>query len=251
MNRNTIVRQSWAIILSLICFSFINPATTLKIINIQGYPQGATYQQTYYTADSVFTHKETDKVLTHLDTSVSLYLPTSSICKFNRSVRGIYIDLTFQTLVKNALKINKETYGLIDITLKPLVDTLGFGVKRTGSFPDSKKMKALLNYLGSARVWLEGSFLHILRPGVQFDLIGIAQGYAADLLARLLEKHHIYNYVTEQGAELRIKGNKPNGDPFNIGIEAIDGNDISPLLLRKIIAPGDGAVTTLGNYCKF
>lgn len=70
-------------------------------------------------------------------------------------------------------------------------------------------------------------------------------------MAGLLEKPHIYNYVTEVGDELRIKGNKPNGDPFKIGIEAIDGNDINPLPLRKIIAPGDGAVNTSGNYRKF
>ena len=173
MNRNTIISQSGANILSLIYFSFINPATTLKKINIQYYSQGATYQQTYYTADTVFTHKETDKVLACFDTSLSLYLPTSLIYKFNSSLRGIYIDLAFQTLVKKALEINKETYGLIDITLKPLVDACGVGVKSTGSFPDIKKVEALLNNVGSARVSLEGSFLHKLRPGVQFDLNGI------------------------------------------------------------------------------
>jgi thiamine biosynthesis lipoprotein len=232
-----------------ICFAF-KPARPLKKFHITGYSQGTTYQVTYYAADSAVTQKQTDSLLARLDRSVSLYQSNSLICKFNRSAKGIVIDRHFKILVRKALEINAATWGLVDITVKPLVDAWGFGVKKPARFPDSAQVKELLENVGAKKIWLQGSFLHKTHPGVQIDLNGIAQGYAADLMGGFLERRHITNYVAEIGGELRIKGHNPSGVPFKIGIEAIDDNDISPEPLRKIISPGDGAITTSGNYRK-
>jgi thiamine biosynthesis lipoprotein len=86
---------------------------------------------------------------------------------------------------------------------------------------------------------------------VKIDLNGIAQGYAADLLAEFCERRRVRNFVAEIGGELRIKGRQPNGELFKIGIEAVDGNDINPGVYRQIIQPEDGAVTTSGNYRQY
>jgi thiamine biosynthesis lipoprotein len=59
-------------------------------------------------------------------------------------------------------------------------------------------------------------------------LNGIAQGYSVDLLALLLERYHINNYLIELGGELRVKGHNPGNEPFKIGIEGISGNDFEP-----------------------
>ncbi|WP_238381891.1 FAD:protein FMN transferase [Mucilaginibacter pedocola] len=222
----------------------------LKRFQITGYAQGTTYQVTYYAEDSVVTQQQTDSLLNRLDSSVSLYRPTSLICQFNRSATGITIDKDFIMLIKKALEINRATDGLVDITVKPLVDAWGFGVKKPANFPDSAQVKAILKNVGGDKIWLTGSFLHKKTPGVQIDLNGIAQGYAADLLGNFCESHNVYSYLAEIGGELRIQGTKPGNEPFVIGIEAIDGDDMRPEPLRKLITPGDGAVTTSGNYRK-
>jgi len=229
---------------------WVNQASSLKKYHITGFSQGTTYQVTYYATDSIVTQKQTDGLLAQLDRSVSLYAPQSLICKFNRSEKGIVIDDHFLILIKKALEINRATDGLVDITVKPLVDAWGFGVKKPAHFPDSAEVKNMLRYVGPKQIWVKGHFLHKANPHVQIDLNGIAQGYAADLLAGLLRRHHIDNYVCEIGGELTIHGHKPGGEPFKIGIEAIDGNDIAPSPMRKIISPGNGAVTTSGNYRK-
>lgn len=226
------------------------PDAEQKRFVISGYSQGTTYQVTYYAVDSVVTQQQTDSLLARLDRSVSLYLPTSLICKFNSSVKGVEIDEPFKVLVKKAQEINLATNGWVDVTVKPLVDAWGFGVKKPKVFPDSAQVKEMLKSVGPDKIWLQGNFLHKKTPHVQIDLNGIAQGYAADLLANFLESRHIYNYVTEIGGELRINGHKPDGEPFKIGIEAIDDNDVMPSPLRKVIEPGNAAVTTSGNYRK-
>lgn len=223
---------------------------TLHRFEINGYAQGTTYRIIYYAADSVITQKQTDSLLSSLDKSVSLYAPTSLICRFNRSAKGIKVDEPFRILVEKAIEINKATNGAVDVTVKPLVDAWGFGAKKPKSAPDAKAIQRILKNVGGSKIWLEDNFLHKKYPGVQIDLNGIAQGYSADLLAALLEKHHVQNYMAEIGGELRIKGRKPDGEKFTVGIEAIDGNDIAPGPMRKVISVVDGAVTTSGNYRK-
>jgi thiamine biosynthesis lipoprotein len=254
-NSRKLLRRMLIFFLFLLALTGINstaikPCDNLKRFIISGYSQGTTYQVTYYAADSIITQKQTDSLLARFDRSVSLYLPTSLICRFNQSARGIAVDKQFIVLVKKAIEVNRNTNGCVDITVKPLVDAWGFGVKRPDSFPDAARVKSILKNVGPDKIWLQGHFLHKKYPQVQIDLNGIAQGYAADLLGNLLESHQIYNYMTEIGGELRIRGHKPNGDPFKIGIEAVDGNDIMPSPLRKTITPGNGAVTTSGNYRK-
>jgi FAD:protein FMN transferase len=248
--------NGFVIILLFLLFATVSLGFDMRLavpakFEINGNAQGTTYHIVYYAPDSVITQKQTDSLLKRLDQSVSLYLPTSLICQFNKSKKGIIIDEPFAVLVDKALTINRKTNGAVDITVKPLVDAWGFGVQKAGSQPDSAKIKSILQKVGYHQVWLQGNFLHKQSPEVQIDLNGIAQGYSADLIAELMESRGVKNYLVEIGGELRIKGNKPDGERFKIGIEAIDGNDFNPQPLRRIIAPADGAVTTSGNYRRY
>jgi len=236
-----------------ICFWFLGIGSArsqanLSKFHITGYSQGTTYQLTYYAEDSVITQKQTDSLLGCLDRSVSLYKPTSLICRFNHSEEGIMIDKPFRELIEKAVIVNRATSGLVDITVKPLVDAWGFGVEKSVATPDAEDIRNILLHVGQDKIWLEGDFLHKKTPSVQIDLNGIAQGYTVDLLGGFCESRNVFNYLAEIGGEVRVKGTKPNDEPFRIGIEAIDGNDINPGPLRRIITPGSGAVTTSGNY---
>lgn len=217
---------------------------------LSGYAQGTTYSIVYYASDSLVTQQQTDSLLRRFDQSVSLYQPNSLICRFNRSAKGIQIDKPFRVLITHVLQISHATGGLVDPTVKPLVDAWGFGVIKPGHDPGKKEVKSLLLNVGADKIRLKGDFLYKTKPGVQLDLNGIAQGYSVDLLASLLERHHIYNYLVELGGELRVKGHKPGNEPFKVGIEGISGDDLDPAPMRKVIEPGDGAITTSGNYRK-
>ncbi len=232
--------------------AFTLPASRpLQRYEISGFAQGTTYHIVYYAADAVVSKKQVDDELKSIDRSVSLYMPTSLICRFNGSVKGITIDEPFRVLVKKAFEVNKATDGAVDVTVKPLVDAWGADVKKSGRLPDSAQIKAVLAHVGMDKIRLEGNFLRKLDPKVQIDLNGIAQGYTADLLGRLLRSKKVSSYMAEIGGELRVKGTKPDGKPFSIGVEGISGNDLMPEPFRKVIGLTDGAVTTSGNYRKY
>jgi thiamine biosynthesis lipoprotein len=222
----------------------------LRRFELKGYAQGTTYSIVYYAPDSLVSLSQTDSLLQRFDRSVSLYQPNSLICRFNRSAKGIRIDETFRVLVERVLQISRATGGLVDPTVKPLVDAWGFGVVKPGHDPGKGDVKNLLRDVGADKIGLRGNFLYKTKPGVQLDLNGIAQGYSVDLLASLLERHQIHNYLVELGGELRVKGRKLGNEPFKVGIEGISGDDLDPAPMRKVIEPGDGAITTSGNYRK-
>lgn len=219
-------------------------------IELTGYAQGTTYSIVYYAADSVVTQGQTDSLLKRFDQSVSLYQSNSLISQFNRSQKGIRIDEAFKVLVNHAKQISQATGRLVDPTVKPLVDAWGFGVVKPTHEPTAPEVKEMLRHVGIDKINLKGDFLYKNDPAVQLDLNGIAQGYSVDLLADLMERHHINNYLIEVGGELRIKGHKPENEPFKVGIEGINGDDLNPAPMRKVIEPGDGAITTSGNYRK-
>ncbi|MBD0353377.1 MAG: FAD:protein FMN transferase, partial [Flavisolibacter sp.] len=78
---------------------------------------------------------------------------------------------------------------------------------------------------------------------------GIAQGYTVDVLAALLEKKGIRNYLVEVGGEIRVKGHKqPGGEPFTVGIESPNINGLDPSPLQRTIHLEQGGLTTSGNY---
>lgn len=231
-------------------FSFLTDRPDVKTFRISGYAQGTTYQVTYYAADSVVLKSQTDSILIQIDSSLSIYKPYSLISRFNDSEKGLHIDMHFKKVVKKALRIYRETGGAFDITVKPLVQAWGFGVKPVSAFPDPDTIKSLLTCIGSDKLQLRKGLLLKDKPCIQIDVNGIAQGYSVDILASFLESKGIQNYLVEIGGEIRVKGRKPQGGYITIGIESPpDEPGQSPV--QKLIQLPEGAITTSGNYRKY
>jgi thiamine biosynthesis lipoprotein len=238
-----------ALVLLVFLFAF-SSNRQLKRYELSGFAQGTTYQIVYYAQDSLISLKQTDSLLKEVDLSVSLYEPKSLINRFNQSAGGITVDKHLLVLIARSRQIYQDTQGLVDPTVKPLVDAWGFGVVKPSQVPTATQIRVLLQNVGMKHLSLNGNRLQKDRPGLQLDLNGIAQGYSVDLLAALLEQYHIHHYLVELGGELRVEGNKPGGEPFAIGIEGVNSDELNSEPMRKVITPGDGAITTSGNYRK-
>jgi thiamine biosynthesis lipoprotein len=55
-------------------------------------------------------------------------------------------------------------------------------------------------------------------PGMRISLGGIAKGYAVDKAAAVLEKAGLRAYFVQAGGDLFIRGKKPDGKPFKVGV---------------------------------
>ncbi|HLO36933.1 MAG TPA: FAD:protein FMN transferase, partial [Lacibacter sp.] len=220
--------------------------------NITGTAQGTTYSIVYYEKDSVVTKAMIDNTLTILDNSLSLYKSQSHINQFNNSTKGSDLDEHLLLVIQQSIRTYNSTKGLFDITVHPLVEAWGFGVKKLNTIPDSSTVRSLLTCVGNGLIQLNGKYLHKKKPCVRIDLNGIAQGYSVDVLAKLLEEQGIKNYIVELGGEIRVRGRKqPSGEKMKIGIESPNEDAFEQHPLQKIIALDKGAITTSGSYRKF
>lgn len=79
-------------------------------------------------------------------------------------------------------------------------------------------------------------------PGLKIDPDQIAPGYAADLVASLLDRHGIADYRIEVGDAVRARGRGPDGMPWTVTIAA-PGVKAPPL---DTLVLGDGALAACG-----
>jgi len=221
----------------------------LKQFKINGLAQGTDYAIMYYATDSVATKKGIDSLLAEIDLSMSLYKKASLINQFNAVEKELKVDRFLTDVLKRSFEINRDTKGIFDITVAPLVQAWGFGPKENTTEPSSMEIKSILKCVGMENLKLKNGRLFKTKSCIQIDLNGIAQGYSVDLIAAYLSKKGIKSYVAELGGEIRIAGPKPDGSAMKIGIEGPDKTGIP--MIRHIAILNSGAITTSGNYRKF
>ncbi|WP_265833365.1 FAD:protein FMN transferase [Pedobacter sp. MR2016-24] len=218
---------------------------------LRGFAQGTEYSIRYFAVKLKVSEGEIDSLLSLVDSSMSLYKSYSQINTFNHSTKGLMIDRHFKAVMERSFEISKDTRGKFDVTVAPLVRAWGFGPDGLQQFPDSAAVKGLLENVGMEHLQLTGMQLNKLKPEVTVDLNGIAQGYTVDLLADFLARKGISSFVVEIGGELRVRGVKPDGNMFRIGIEGPLENDASGVKIKHVIGFTNAALTTSGNYQKY
>ncbi|MFD1770609.1 FAD:protein FMN transferase [Sphingobacterium suaedae] len=213
---------------------------------IDGLAQGTTYRMSYFAPKEVVEKYEIDSILRSIDESMSLYKQTSRITQFNSSTadEGFMMDPHMKNVVHRSIAVYRESDGLFDITVKPLVGLWGFGPERIGKAPTAEQIDSVLTFVGMKKLKLRKGKLWKTDPRVSIDLNGIAQGYSVDVLADFLEDRGVTDYIVELGGEIRTKGYKEGHQPFEVAIERPIGAERSTFMLQLT----DKAVTTSGNY---
>src|ERR1044072_4250780 len=230
-------------VLLVICTAFIQQPAWRKI-QINGKAQGTTYHITWYAQDSTIGQPQIDSILARIDTSLSIYNPQSLITKFNNG-KSVVMDNHFRTILNKSLDTYRQTNGIFDITVLPLVQAWGFGPKKVNALPDSATIRSIKACVSSLNLYTKGNTLYKRKTCTGIDVNGIAQGYSVDVVANFLEAHGIRNYLVEVGGEIRVKGHKqPGNEKMKIGIEAPGENDFELSMISKIISVDSGAITT-------
>jgi thiamine biosynthesis lipoprotein len=188
--------------------------------------------------------------LDRIERLMSTYMPASEVSRFNASPSTDWMPVDRHTcdVVRLALDVSEQSGGAFDITVAPLVNLWGFGPDGTiTDRPDRERIDAVLERTGYRRLETDCTRPAIRKahPALEIDLSGIAKGYAADVVAMRLEQESMVNYLVEIGGEMRLKGSKPDGASWRIGIEAPDRDQRA---VFDALALTDAGVATSGDY---
>jgi len=222
-----------------------------EYIHIEGVAQGTTYHMTYESADGKNYHSEIDSILRDFDKAVSVYIPKSVISRINNNESGVEVSAYFEDVFKRSQEISQLTDGAFDVTVAPLVEAWGFGMKKQQPL-DSNQVDSLKSIIGYKRVRLQGKQLvkDDQRMALTFD--AIAQGYSVDVISKYLESKGITTYLVEIGGEVFAKGVNAKGEQWKIGIDKPqDNSDETNRELQAVVHLSGKALATSGSYRKF
>ncbi len=223
----------------------------LSKIRLEGPAQGTQFHVTYFASDSLVRRSEIDSILKVIDLSMSIYRKDSKISLFNQdSVMQIEMDKHMAHVIAASFRYNKLSKGQFDITIAPLVNLWGFGVKKSPVAPDSATVYAAKQFVGMDYLKVKRKQLIKKKQGVKIDVNGIAQGYTVDVLADYLGHKGISNYMVEVGGEIRTSGTPPEQKGFSIGIVQPDGSKQEDIM-TAVVQLKTGALTTAGSFEKF
>ncbi|MEL5893104.1 FAD:protein FMN transferase [Bacteroides sp. GD17] len=210
---------------------------------------GTVYKVTYQYDKDLKADIEAE--LKRFDGSLSPFNDTATITRINRN-EDIVPDTFFTNVFRRSMEISKETNGAFDITVAPLANAWGFGFKK-GAFPDSMMIDSLLEITGYNKVDLspEGKVVK-QDPRIMLSCSAVAKGYAVDVIAQLLEKKGIRNFMVDIGGEIVVRGENPQKGLWRIGInKPIDDSLSVNQELQTVLQVTDLGMATSGNYRNF
>lgn len=222
--------------------------------NLQRKSEGAvfgTYYHVTYEAPALLDEKireELDKV----DASLSMFNERSTLSLVNRN-EAAAPDSLFRKVFSLAARISRETDGAFDATVAPLVNAWGFGFKHAENLAPGQ-VDSLLAFVGFSKVALKGNRVVKEDPRVTLDFGAIAKGFGVDVVARMLDREGVENYMVEIGGEVVTKGKNAEGKNWRIGVSKpveaeaeVDGGEG----LQVVFGLTDVALATSGNYRNF
>lgn len=195
--------------------------------------------------------QEAEGRVAEIENRMSVFKQDSDIGLLNRKSGTGFQKLHRDTfgLLEKSVWFGNFTHGAFDITSRPLSEL--WGINRRGSFVPSEaaiqRLLPLVDYK-SLRLDPEISGAFLGKAGQSIDLGGIAKGYAADEVRRILLEHGIRNAMVNLGGNVVAVGNRPDGSPWRVGIQ----NPLEPTgTYLGILTVSDSSVVTSGSNERF
>ena len=217
-------------------------------IQLLGEAQGTYYSVQYFDKQQRNLQPQIDSLLDAFDQSASLWVDSSLLRRLNAGETDSLDDI-MKFLLVQSMEMMDYTDGAFDPRVGRLVQTWGFSFKQR-SEPDSATLTHLLHAAHGA-IGYDGSCFSREYDDTELDFNAIAQGYASDLVAQLLDSYGIENYLVDIGGEVVARGHKANGDLWKVGIERPAEDRYSAPVVGAVIQLEDQSVVTSGSYRKY
>ena len=235
------------------CF-FYSTVTLLLLVSCtrsQYYHDRDTVFHTFYNIKYEAPHPLTDKIdaeLRRFSLSLNPFNQNSVVAKVNRN-EEVVLDDWFVTVFNKAMEVSAVSDGAFDVTVAPLINMWGFGFENSDSI-SQHMIDSIKQFVGFRKVHIENNRIVKDDPRIKFNFSAIAKGYACDVVASLLEREGVKNYMVDIGGEVAAKGLNPNGDCWHIGINKPedDNTGMANEIENAVRLCEKSGMATSGNY---
>ncbi len=193
---------------------------------------------------------ECERIVTELEAVLSAHDPDSELYALNESDEEfVEVSDTLEAVLVSAYDMAVMTGGAYDFTMGGLAEL--WNVTGGGPVPAQTDIDAVLAHVGYTNITIDEQRNTVMRPAdaanVQIDLGGIGKGAAADALVQYLETTDVAYGLVSVGGTIGVFGDKPDGEPYRIGIkDPDDPNGVIGYLYIK-----EGFVSVSGDYERY
>lgn len=168
------------------------------------------------TEDLAAARMATERVR-ELDERLSVFKAASDISKINAAAGKGYVTVHQDTLhiIKAALYYSQLSQGAFDITMRPLTKLWDIGIK--GFFvPSDAEIAEARGFVDYRDIIINEAeaAVKLKRTGQAIDLGGIAKGYAADEVGRILKENGVRDALINLGGTVKVIG-----PPRTVGLQ--------------------------------
>lgn len=157
-----------------------------------------------------------------IEHKMSLNIEDSEINKVNNNAGKKFVEVSTDTynVIEKGKYYSNLTSGHFDITIGPVVGLWKIGTENA-KVPQENEIENTLRFVDYENVILdkENNSVKLKEENMVLDLGGIAKGYAADELAKILDENNVNHAIVNLGGNILAIGSKPDGSPWKIGIQ--------------------------------
>lgn len=211
----TLTRRRFLTIASAACLA----APAAEAFRWQGTALGARAQIVLDHPRAIAITEAARAEIDRLEDIFSLYRPGSELVRLNAA--GVLPAPSFEMLecLTVTRRVHAVTEGRFDPTVQPLWQVLA-GAYVQGHAPKAADLATARSWIGFDRVRFDAAEV-VLADGQQLTLNGIAQGYIADRIARLMQAEGVADVLIDTGEILALGSAETGaGWPVTIAGEA-------------------------------
>ncbi|MFE8069890.1 FAD:protein FMN transferase [Marinobacteraceae bacterium S3BR75-40.1] len=222
----------------------------LHLYNVNGATMGTRYTARFYGAENLDTtaiEATLFAAVDQVDRQMSSWKSDSELMRLNAAPVDTWqnVPQELHQVLEAGLAVESASGGAFDMAVGDLVNAWGFGA--ACQEPEAASIKRLMQGAhtpASRALELDTGRVRKHAP-ITLDLAGIAKGFGVDQLARCLDGFGIDRYLVGIDGEMRARGLKPDGEPWDIAVERPERGLRS---VMGVLALTDAAVATSGDY---
>ncbi|WP_106477691.1 FAD:protein FMN transferase [Phytohalomonas tamaricis] len=230
---------------------------TPELYKAQGEAQGTSYHITYWrdgdvdeqaiAADVITTFKQIDK-------AISTYRDDSWLAEFNHNHSTDWQQAPPEVieLLGIAATVHQQSNGCYDPTIAPLFSLWGFH-DHNFHVPNADVIATILAHVGLEHVQVDAEHQRIRKdlPELSIDLSSLGEGYTIRRLSEQLEARGVTDYLVELGGDMKVRGHKPGGEKWRVGIESPVPDRIEAQKIVTIEDESGVSLNTSGSYRRY
>jgi thiamine biosynthesis lipoprotein len=174
----------------------------------------------------------------------------SEISRINAAAGKAPVVVGPETLavIAKSLWMSERSEGVFDISFEAMHGVWKFDQDHDEKIPAKAAVEKARKRIDYRKIKVDSakSTVMLEQAGMRMSLGGIAKGYAVDAAARVLEAEHLPSYFVQAGGDLYVKGRKPDGVPWRVGVRDPRGRDATDYF--AMLEVEGHAFSTAGDY---